>query len=382
MKTTLVSSTLSSNPFIRVYPFGKILSEKFDTKIIGPVNSYGVYPPLKNEKWNLVQIREKKFFPLYLKTIYDIYKKIDSDVVHAFKPKIYSFGIALLLKKLKNKKIILDIDDWESQYVWDNYLKFNPISLGKFSLVDFYMPESYFSKKLLEKLRNYSDQIIVDALVLQKMFGGIYIPSGADTDLFDPEKYNSKKIRDEYKIEKDDILISFTGTPRKHKGILELIKAVEEARKENEKVKLMIVGANDDNPFVNELKNKPGIILEKYQPHDKIPHYIAAADIIAIPLKNNPSAMTQMPYKIFEMMSMAKPIIATGVADIPIALNNCGKVIEPNNTKQLKESILDYADNKKLRISDGNKARNKCIKEYSFKVVRKRIFEVYDKVIN
>src|SRR3989344_2520978 len=380
MKTTLVSSTLSSNPFIRVYPFGKILSEKFDTEIIGPVNSYGVYHPLKNEKWNLTQIKEKKFFPLYLKTCYDIYKKIDSDIVHAFKPKIYSFGIALLLKKLKNKKIILDIDDWESQYVWDNYLKFNPLSLAKFSLVDLYMPESYFSKKLLEKLRPYSDQIIVDALILQKKFGGIYIPSGADTDLFNPEKYNPNKIRNEYNIEKDDIVISFIGTPRIHKGILELINAVAEARKVNEKIKLMIVGASNDNPFINELKNKEGIIIEKYQPHDKVPFYVAATDIIAIPLKNNPSAMTQMPYKIFEMMSMAKPIIATGVADIPIALNNCGKVIEPNNIQQLKESILDYADNKKLRISDGRKARAKCIKEYSFKIVRKRIFEVYDKL--
>ncbi len=379
MKTTLISSTLSSNPFIRVYPFGKILSEKFETKIIGPVNSNGIYEPLKNEEWNIQPIREKKIFPFYLKTFYDIFKNVNSDIVHVFKPKFYSLGAGLILKLLKNKKIILDIDDWESQYVLDNYFSFNPIDLVKFCLVDFYMPESYFSKKILEKLRNYSDRIIVDALVLQKMFGGTYIPSGADTDLFDPDKYNAKKIRDKYGIEKNDILISFTGTPRKHKGILELIQSIDEARKENENIKLMIVGASNDNPFASELRKKEGIIVENYQPHNEIPYYISAADIIAIPLKNNPSAMKQMPYKVFEMMSMAKPIIATGVADIPIALNNCGKVIEPNNAVQLKNGILEYAENKRLRLNDGRKAREKCIKEYSFKIVRKRIFEVYDK---
>ncbi len=380
MKTTLVSSTLSSNPFIRVYPFGKILSEKYNTKIIGPVNSNGIYQPLKNEQWNIQCIKENKFFPFYLKTFYDICNNVDSDIVHVFKPKFYSFGVGLILKLLKNKKVILDIDDWESQYVLDNYLSYNPIDILKFFLVDLYMPESYFSKKLLEKIRNYSDRIIVDALVLQKIFGGTYIPSGADTDLFDPSKYNPKLIREKYGIDKYDILISFTGTPRKHKGILELIKAVEEARKENEKIKLMIVGASDDNPFANELRKKEGIIVENYQPHNKIPIFISAADIIALPLKNNPSAMTQMPYKIFEMMSMAKPIIASKVADIPVALDKCGKVIEPNNVLQLKEAIIEYADNKKLRLQDGNKAREKCIKEYSFKVIRKRVFEVYDKI--
>jgi len=97
-----------------------------------------------------------------------------------------------------------------------------------------------------------------------------------------------------------------------------------------------------------------------------------------MPLRSNPSAMTQMPYKIYEMMSMAKPIIASKVADIPIALENCGKVIEPKNEPQLKEAILEYASNKSLRISYGKKAREKCIKNYSFNVIRKKLFEVYD----
>ena len=378
MKTTLVSSTVSSNPFIRVYPIARILSEKFDTKIVGPVNSNGIYEPLMYEAWNLQTVKERNFFPLYLKTCCDIYKKIEGDVIYAFKPKIYSFGLALIAKKLKNKRVILDIDDWESQYVMDNYLSFNPFDLMKFLLVDFYKPESYFSKKLLEKLRNSACHIVVDALCLQKMFGGTYIPSGADTDLFDPEKYKGRSIRDKYKIENDDILISFIGTPRKHKGILELIKAVEEARKENENIKLMIVGASKDNPFSHELRKKPDIIVEDYKPHKEIPDYVAAADIIAMPLRSNPSAMVQMPYKIYEMMSMAKPIIASKVADIPIALENCGKVIESNNVKQLKDAILDYADNKSLRLLHGKKAREKCIKEYSFNVIRKKLFEVYD----
>ena len=382
MKTTLISSTLSSNPFIRVYPFGKILSEKYETKIIGPANSNGIYEPLKNEDWNIQPARELKFFPFYMKTFHDIYKKADSDIVHVFKPKIYSYGVGLMLKLLKKKKIVLDIDDWESQYVLDNYLSLNPFDIAKFCLVDFYMPESYFSKRILEKLINYSDHLIVDALCLQKKFGGTYIPSGANTDLFDPEKFNGKEVREKYNIEKDDFLISFIGTPRKHKGILELITAFNEARKVNEKIKLMIVGASNDNQFANELRKRDGIIVESYQPHNKIPNYVAAADSICIPLKNHPSAMFQMPYKIYEMMSMEKAIIATGVADIPLALENCGKVIEPNNVEQLKQGILEYADNKRLRREHGRKAREKCIKEYSFDVVRKKIFEVYDKVLS
>src|SRR3989344_3653941 len=80
MKTTLVSSTVSSNPFIRVYPIARILSEKFDTKIVGPVNSNGIYEPLRYETWNLQTVKERNFFPLYLKTCYDFYKKIAGKV--------------------------------------------------------------------------------------------------------------------------------------------------------------------------------------------------------------------------------------------------------------------------------------------------------------
>ena len=235
MKVSLISSTLSSNPMIRVYPFAKFLQDSCDVNVIGPLaKKKGLYPPLREENLNITPIREEKFFPFYTKTMYKQYKAIDADIIHAFKPKIYSYGLSLLKKFSRKTPIVLDLDDWESQYMLDNYFSMSPIKLAKFLLADMYMPESYFSKKFLEMLHKYADAIIIDSFPLQKLFGGTYIPSGADVEKFDPEKINGAKIRKKYNIGREDVLISFIGNPKVHKGINDLIKVFYSLRKENE----------------------------------------------------------------------------------------------------------------------------------------------------
>ena len=165
---------------------------------------------------------------------------------------------------------------------------------------------------------------------------------------------------------------------------MDIVEAVKLANKENPGIKLLIVGADKNQPapevrkFIEDLEKIDGIYLEGYIHHEKVPEYLAAVDIVPIPQGNSPSADRQIPYKIFESMAMGKAIIGSDKADIPIVLKNCGKIIKSGDVNGLKNAILDYAKNKSLRISDGKKARQKCVKEYSWKVMGKKIFEVYE----
>src|SRR3989338_389604 len=312
MKVSLVSSTLSYNPMIRVYPFATFLQERFDTQLIGPVDTPGIYAPLRAEPLNYAPVRERKIFPFYLQPCRDIYNRIDGEVIHAFKTKLYSFGISLLKRRRHGQKVILDIDDWDSQYVYDNYFGYAPHKLAPFLLADGYIPEGYFSKKLLEKISSRADAIIVDSFALQRMFGGTYIPPGADTDAFDPEKISGTAIRERYGIEKGDVLVSFLGNPRRHKGIPDLLRAFLLAKQECEQLKLLIVGVDDTHPaqayrrYIQQLRKVKGVLLEGFRPHEEMPAYLAASDICPIPSRKSPSSAVQMPYKIFQAMARGK----------------------------------------------------------------------------
>src|SRR3989339_1187664 len=379
MKVVMPCDNLSTNSYTRAYPFAKLMSEDYDVTVIGPVEEQGIFKPLKNDtsiKYKLYPY--KKIFPFYFQNAKNIYKDLNADIIHSFKITFPSF-LPALIKKIKNKnqKLILDIDDWESQYMLDNFLSANPINLAKFTFADLYVPESYFIKKALEKQTKKADAIITSSKTLQKMFGGTWIPTGPNTDYFNPENFSGKKIREEFRLE-DKTIILFMGTPKKHKGVDELIQAVEELRTRDESLHLLIVGAEKDNSYVQTLKENQGLTIVGYRDNKEMPDFLAAADIVCIPHKNNKSANAQLPIKIFEPMAMEKPVITTDTTDMKEIFEDCGQVIKPDSVEALKEAIVLYLNNKELRLQHGKKARQECLNKYSWKIMKKKTQAVYD----
>lgn len=379
MRVVMPCENLSVNSYLRVYPFAKFMSEEHEVTVLGPIEKRGIFPPLKND--TSIKYRStpaKKLFPFYLRNQIYVYKNLDADIIHAFKATAYSF-LPAILKKIKNKKqkLILDIDDWESQYVLDNFFSWNPLTLGKFAFVDLYMPESYVLKRILETQIKRADAVITSSRFLQKKFGGTWIPTGPDTNYFDPENFSGKNIREEFQL-KDKTIVLFMGMPKGHKGVDDLIHAVKEAREKDESIHLLIVGADKENPYVQTLKTEEGITIEGYRDHREMPEFLAAADMVCIPQRNTKSANAQLPIKTFEPMAMAKPVITTNTTDMKEIFTNCGTVVAPNAPEELKNAILHYAEDRELRRQHGKQAREECIKKYSWTIMKQKTQEVYD----
>ena len=377
MKIVMPCDNLSTNGYTRAYPFAKLMSEDYNVTVVGPVEEQGIFKPLKNDtsiKYKLYPY--KKIFPFYFQNAKNIYKDLNADIIHSFKITFPSF-LPALIKKIKNKnqKLILDIDDWESQYMLDNYLSPNPINLAKFTFADLYVPESYFLKKALEKQSKKADAIITSSKTLQKMFGGTWIPTGPNTDYFNPENFSGNKIREELDL-KGKTVVLFSGTPKKHKGILELMQAINEIN--NEDIHLLIIGADKNNPITKQLKNSKLITVLEQIDNKELPNYMKASDIFCAPQWNSKSANAQLPIKIFEPMSMELPVITTNISDMQEIFQNCGTVIEPNNTEALKKAILNYIDNKELRTKHGIQARKECLEKYSWKIMKQKTKEIYE----
>jgi glycosyltransferase involved in cell wall biosynthesis len=386
MKISILSPDLSDNCLGRAYLLAKILQRRYEVAIVGPIFGNGIWEPVADDKsitYKSVKIGGR--FKPYLQ-IRELTKKIDGDIIYASKPLFTSFGIGLLIKVIQKKPLILDIDDWEMGFKKENNKSLSLfhstkdlVSSGLF----LYGMGSYWNILFMEKLAPFSDKITVSNTFLKDKFGGAIACHGRDTKAFDPKRFNSDLVKEKYGIEKSKKIVMFFGTPRLHKGIEDLIKAISVI--EDQDVVLVIVGIDDRDQYSKNLAKTTKKALGRrfkgfgLQPFETVPEFLTMADIVVIPQRKNFSTMGQMPAKVFDAMAMAKPIIASKISDLPEILDGCGWIVEPENPEQLAEKIQYVLDNSEEAKAMGNKARQKCIEKYSWDAIENVLVEMFEK---
>ena len=384
MKISVLTPDLSHNCLGRAHLLAKVLQRHYEVEIIGPIFGDGVWSPVADDK--SIEYKSVKIYGS-LKPygqIKKLVKKITGDVIYASKPVFSSFGVGLLKKLINNTPLILDIDDWEMGFVKERCCnlsfsrRFKSL-LGSF--VYLYSMDSYWNNLFGEKLANLADKITVSNIFLQKKFGGEILWHARNTDFFNPERFDKDLIRQNYEIDKHKKVVIFLGTPRSHKGIEDLIKAVTMIK--NPEIMLVIVGIDDKNQYCKNLVKIAKKMLNKkitvfgVQPFEKCPELLAMADIVAIPQRKKFATVGQMPVKVIDAMAMAKPIIATDVCDLPKVLDECGWIVEPENAMELAKAIEYVLDNPNEAEEKGLKARQECIEKYSFDAIEKVLVKMF-----
>lgn len=383
MKISILTSDFSSNSFGRTWLLAKLLNKHYKIEVIGPSYNGIIWPPLEDNC-----DFEMKIFKGFSKGKFEfkeILRNIYGDVIYACKPLFPSFGTGLLKKFLKNKPLILDIDDLETGFgksfyeslTW--YQKINDLILSLPNL------NSYYYKIFLDKFFPFADDITVSSRSLQNRYGGTIIPHARDVHFFDPDIYDKYECRNKIIPEKykNSFCIGFFGTPKLHKGIEDLIDAISLLKIDD--VLLVLVGFDRDN-YYEELKEhaKKRGIFDKItffppQPFQKLPQFLSFIDLIVIPQKETEFTRAQIPAKLFDAMAMAKPIISTKISDIPVILGNCGWVVEPDNHRQLSNKIRYVYEHPDEAESRGLKARDKCIREFSYEAVESNLYSIFDR---
>lgn len=366
MKITIISHNLSSNALGRAYILAKALKKNYEVEFIGLVTDKGIWPPCDTGEFTYIAVKKANF----IKNFIEIYRKISGDVIYAVKPLPVSFGVGLAAKIFKKKPLVLDIDDWELGFNIQDYRE-HKISRLKFVRI-------YLTLGLLEKLAFLADQITTVSTFLNKKFGGrgVFLPHGRDVEVFDPKKFDVKKEKENLGV-KNKKVIMFLGSAKPHKGLENILLSVK--RTGIQKIKVLVIGVAENNKWFIDIENKFSDILRSYKfiKFDQIPKFLSAADLVVLPQENNPSTYGQIPAKIFDAMSMEKPIISTNVSDIANILTDCGLVVEAGKVEQLSRAIKHIFENPLEAKRMAKRAREKCIREYSLKVMEKRLEQVF-----
>jgi glycosyltransferase involved in cell wall biosynthesis len=112
------------------------------------------------------------------------------------------------------------------------------------------------------------------------------------------------------------------------------------------------------------------------QPFERVPEFITAADVVAVPQRETHASRAQMPAKLFDAMAMARPVVATAVSDIPYALEGCGWVVDAGEPARLAEALAEVIDDPAEAQARGESARRRCIKEFSWDAMERALAEV------
>lgn len=372
MKVSLVVSDLSGGGAIRAFLLAQVLIElNYEVEVVGFQFGKELYaiPP----RGISVCAIPGNNYPGFLMNAQKVLKKIDGDIIYAVKPKPTSFGLSLLKKLETRRRVILDIDDWELSWFGGDEWKYRPDFKQLYRDIfkkngQLREPDYPLYVKWMENLVSRADAVTVDTEFLKQRFGGVYLPNGKDTEMFDPAKYNPELSRQRYGLSGYRILM-FPGSPRPHKGVEDVLMALEQLNEPD--LRLAIVGGSPYDDYDDRLMQQWGrwiIKLPKFSV-EKMPEVVAAAHIVVVPQRDTLTAVAQFPLKLTDGMAMAKPVLSTRVGDIPAILGGTGYLVEPNAPAQISQKIQWIFQNLTAANFQGMKARERCVEKYSIQTM-------------
>lgn len=195
-----------------------------------------------------------------------------------------------------------------------------------------------------------------------------YIPLGADTDLFYPNQEKCISIRKKLNINKDEILIIYTGKINEEKNPFLILKACLRSE-ELSNLKYIFIG-NISEPYIEKnsqlISSKRVVVLPGLN-NKELPDYYNAADIACWPKHASLSSI--------EAASCAVPIIVTKTVEERVSYGN-GIAIKDENLQEIFKAIKKISNDKKLRLSMGQKSREYIQKYLSYDEISKQFVKL------
>ena len=188
--------------------------------------------------------------------------------------------------------------------------------------------------------------------------------NGVNSDFYSPVDKNTALLNS-LKIPKESIVVMFSGRLVRDKGVFELYEAWKLIKNECPNAYLIMAGQNEFDDSIspslyNSLKEDYSVRLTGYT--DDIKSLYSISDVFVLP-----SYREGLPISILEASSMGLPVVTTNATGcIDAVINNVtGYIVELKNIEQLKNALIMYIADAKLRRDHGLSGRNMVIENFS-----------------
>jgi glycosyltransferase involved in cell wall biosynthesis len=210
-----------------------------------------------------------------------------------------------------------------------------------------------------------------------------WLPNGVDIAKYEPDKVEAIGFRDKYNIPKDDLLIFYGGILGHAQG-LELIVNVAK-RFVNEQITFVLLGSGPEKPELIKLSKDfklENVVFADPVGRNEMAGVIKEIDLSLVPLRNLKLFLGAIPSKIFEILSMKKPILlgVNGEAkDLFIDQGDTGWYFEPENIDDLERQLKYILANPNLINVKGENGRLYVEKNFNREII---VNDFYDYLIN
>jgi len=210
------------------------------------------------------------------------------------------------------------------------------------------------------------------------------IPYGVDLSTFTMDKNKAEPLREELGIAKDDLVVLALGRMVEKKGFEYLLKAIPEIVSTVPRCKFIFAG---NGPVLKELKLRskklkigkfvlfPGDIIWK-----DVPLYHSICDVFVVPsVYDSQGNVDGLPNVILESMATGKPIVASNIAGIPLAVKEGrnGLLVEEKNVNDIEKAVLRLLQSKDLRNKMGKESRRMVENSLNWFETAKQFYDVY-----
>lgn len=202
---------------------------------------------------------------------------------------------------------------------------------------------------------------------------------GTDVSLFAPEPGRRRKR------EGESLVVGYCGRLEAHKGILDLLAAVEQCR--------AATGANLTLKCLGE-----GRLWERLQAHARqtkwfhvlptvlsagVADFLKETDIFVLPSRVLPDHEEHDAHALLEALATGVASIGARSGIIPEILGDgSGLLVEPGSPDSLAAALSTLAGDEILRDSLGRRGRKKAIESFSLEAIARRKIQVYEDALH
>lgn len=267
----------------------------------------------------------------------------DYDLLYAFTVAQPQIGIAAMVGKvLRRKKLVVDWDD-----LWGG---------------GFANSHSFLIRKILEKSEvfflRFADRITCASQMLYKKASSVYankgnvyyLPNGCKTKHFSRTEYHQARQKLGYELN-EVILLSMGNT---YNSItLDLLfdtyRALLNTRSE---IKLIMLSSIELPPTKKDQYSDilSRILFTGYVSDEQKDLYLSAANILVLPMENNPIEEARFPIRLGDYLLSGRPIVSNAVGEVKYYLEKyqAGLTCQPDSPEDFARAILTMLDDRTL----------------------------------
>jgi len=243
--------------------------------------------------------------------------------------------------------------------------------------------------KRARKVFAYSSSSVAERLERERL----EVTSAAvNPDRFRPDPKAGKEVRKRYAIG-DVPVVGYVGSFHEWHGVGEIIDASSLILRHNPLVKILMVGPYYQG--VLEAVTKRGMAGSFIFPgavrYELVPDFMSACDVLVAPY--NPSKFSPTgsarkrtlgsPLKLFEYMSVEKPLVSTKVEPVMSVIQDrvTGLLVPAGDSHALAEAILELLEDKNLARRLAKNAKAEVVEKYSWNAVAARTVLVMEEAM-